>query len=170
MNSTVGEAIALVDNTDVFTLSGTIGSRPVATAAVDLTVLTNSLSGYQVSVAPVTPTSATAPTVPAAAPLTFATDLISLTADPVNLATIPVGDISVQETPLTPADNGSTQAPATYTPLSGTGPVTVYSQNGPSASAGDTLTNDYQYSTPIPAVAPDTYTVQLDYVALVGQP
>ncbi len=45
------------------------------------------------------------------------------------------------------------------------GASTVYSQSGPSASAGDTLTNDYEYSTPIPAVAPDTYTVQLDYIA-----
>ncbi len=50
-----------------------------------------------------------------------------------------------------------------YTPVSNTAPVEVHTQTGPSAEAGDDLSNDYQMT--IPFVRSDTYTGTLNYVA-----
>jgi hypothetical protein len=69
--------------------------------------------------------------------------------------TIPVGDLSVEET-----------GAGAYVPLSGTAATTVYTQATPSAATpGDALSNDYEFSTPIPNVIPDTYSVTLNYIA-----
>ena len=53
-----------------------------------------------------------------------------------------------------------------YLPLSDTAATTVYTQATPSAATpGDALSNDYEFSTPIPNVIPDTYSVTLNYIA-----
>ncbi|HUK67808.1 MAG TPA: hypothetical protein VLW50_03475 [Streptosporangiaceae bacterium] len=155
LSTSVSPAIALVDNTASFALDGNVGDQPVFTSAVGLTVLTN-LAGYSVTVTPVT--------VGGSLPADATGSLVSSTAPTTNTDTIPVSDISVEETTGTPTPSSGTVISPTYTPLSSTG-VQVYSQTGPSANTGDALSNDYEYSTPIPAVTRDTYTVQLDYVA-----
>ncbi len=158
LTTTVGPAIALIDNTASFTLDGNIGDQPVATAAVSLTVLTNNSDGYSVSVTPAAPKSALTTTPTAVGYLTG-------TKGGGTSNEIPVGDIGVEETPnVPPPPNGGASGNSAFEQLV-QGPVQVYSQSVASAPGGDALTNDYEYMTPIPAVVPDTYTVQLDYVA-----
>jgi hypothetical protein len=69
-----------------------------------------------------------------------------------NTDTIAVSYLQVRETGTTP-----------YTGLSAISPVTVHSQATKSASAGDTINNDYSMS--VPFVNSDTYSVALTYVA-----
>jgi hypothetical protein len=159
LTTTVGPAIALIDNTASFTLDGNIGDQPVATRAVSLTVLTNNSGGYSVSVTPVTPVTAGLWSIG-----DKPTDTLVALPDPTtNHDTIPVGDISVEETPNVPL-NGGASGNSAFQQLTPQG-VQVYNQTVASVAGGDGLTNDYEYSSPIPAVAPDTYWVQLDYVA-----
>jgi hypothetical protein len=58
----------------------------------------------------------------------------------------------------------STAAPGIYTPLSSTVPTNVKVQATPSAPAGDTFSNSYKIPS-VPSVAPDTYSVTLNYTA-----
>lgn len=70
-----------------------------------------------------------------------------------NIDSIPIGDLLVL-----PDGVGSVN-----TPLSDSTPVTVHSQETPSAETGDNLSSSYQMT--IPFVSSDTYTATLDYVA-----
>jgi hypothetical protein len=65
--------------------------------------------------------------------------------------TIPVSDLEVKN------------SAGTYTPLAVGAPITVHTQATPSGGTGDVLSNDYQIH--IPAVAVDTYTGTLNYIA-----
>lgn len=69
-----------------------------------------------------------------------------------NTDTIPVSALTVKET-----------TGATYSAVSNTAATTVHSQNAKSATAGDTVTNDYQML--MPFVNSDNYSVTLNYVA-----
>jgi hypothetical protein len=72
-----------------------------------------------------------------------------------NSDVIPVSDLSVRETTV-----------GTYEALSNIATVQVHNQDSRStANTGDNLSNDYEFSTPIPNVRTDTYSVTLDYVA-----
>jgi large repetitive protein len=133
-NVVVGGAILLSDLTPSFTLSGVPGDTPENDGAVTMRVFTNNASGYNV-------------TVQAAS--------ANLVGTSPNTDTIPVGDISVEET-----GSGAYQA------LSSTAADVVYTQDTRSAAApGDLLSNDYEFNTPIPDVITDTYSVTLDYIA-----
>jgi hypothetical protein len=70
-----------------------------------------------------------------------------------NIDSIPIGDLLVLPDAVD----------AVNTPLSGSTPVTVHSQETPSAETGDNLSSSYQMT--IPFVSSDTYTATLDYVA-----
>lgn len=72
---------------------------------------------------------------------------------PGNTDTIPVGLLGVRDSGLT----------TTYDPLISGTPVVVHTQSRPSAEDGDDLGTEFQIT--IPFVTPDTYTVELDYVA-----
>jgi hypothetical protein len=135
-NVDVGAAILLSGLSASFTLSGLPGESPEDIGAVTMNVLSNNASGYNVTVEPAGP------------------DFVGTTG---NDDVIPVGDVSVKETGQ---DTGSYQA------LTPGLPVTVYSQDTRSATPdGDPLSNDYAFTTPIPDVHNDVYSVTLDYVA-----
>lgn len=70
-----------------------------------------------------------------------------------NTTTIPVGDLAVRET-----------GQQFFSPLNPAFQLHVYSQNTPSASGGDNLSNDYQIQIPDGTPA-DSYSVTLNYVA-----
>jgi len=134
-NVTIGSAIVLSALTGSFTLAGSPGDSPVGIGVVTMDVFANNATGYTVTVQPATATM---------------TGAIVGNGD-----TIPVGDLSVEET-----------GAGAYVPLSGTAATTVYTQATPSAATpGDALSNDYEFSTPIPNVIPDTYSVTLNYIA-----
>jgi hypothetical protein len=78
-------------------------------------------------------------------------DAATATLDGVLGGTIPVGDLEVKN------------SAGTYTPLAVGAPITVHTQATPSGGTGDVLSNDYQIH--IPAVAADTYTGTLNYIA-----
>jgi hypothetical protein len=133
-NVAVGGAILLSNLTPSFTLTGVPGDTPVDDGAVTMNVFTNNASGYNVTV------------------LAASGDLAGTSP---NTDTIPVGDISVEET-----GSGAYQA------LSNDVADVVYTQDTRSAAApGDLLSNDYEFNTPIPDVITDGYSVVLDYVA-----
>jgi choice-of-anchor A domain-containing protein/uncharacterized repeat protein (TIGR01451 family) len=129
-------AITLTNLTPAFVLSGTPNSTVTGEGVVTMTVTTNSLTGYAVSVqandAELTPVGG--PTDP---------DLF-----------IAIGNLGVR-----PSGDGEFQ------PLSVDTPVVVHSQPGPSAPEGDDLSNDYQVTIPLEVVATD-YTATLTYVAM----
>jgi hypothetical protein len=133
-NVVVGGAILLSNLTPSFTLTGVPGDTPVDDGAVTMNVFTNNASGYNVTV------------------LAASGGLVGTSP---NTDTIPVGDISVEETGA-----GAFQA------LSNDTADVVYTQDTRSAAApGDLLSNDYEFNTPIPDVITDTYSATLDYVA-----
>ena len=70
-------------------------------------------------------------------------------------ANIPVTDLQV--------NNGFSGGTAGWVPLSSTTPVQVFSQSTPSATTGDTVTNDYRIT--IPSVPAGAYSGTLNYVA-----
>ena len=143
-NVDVETSIELSGLTTSFTLTGIPGATTTAGGTVTMTVETNNLAGYNVTVAP--------------APLTPA--LVADTAG--NTDVIPIGALSVKE---------SIAPPAAFTALSNSGapgfevgvPVTVHTQPTRSAEDGDDLSNDYQVI--IPFVNEDNYSATLDYVA-----
>ena len=133
-NVVVGGAILLSNLTSSFELDGVPGDTPEDVGAVTMNVFTNNASGYNVTV------------------LAESSDLAGTSP---NTDTIPVGDISVEET-----------GAGAYQPLSSDVADIVYNQDTRSAPLpGDLLSNDYEFSTPIPDVINDTYSVTLDYVA-----
>jgi hypothetical protein len=75
----------------------------------------------------------------------------NLTGTGSNTATIPVTNMSARETG------------GTFGTVSNLYALHLYDQSTPSASGGDPLSNDYEIN--IPNVVPDTYSVNLDYVA-----
>lgn len=133
-NVDVGAAIALTALTGSFTLDGVPGDSPAQDGAVTMDVFTNNASGYNVTVE---------------------AEAATLAGTGTNTDTIPVADLSVEETTT-----------GAFLPLSSAAPVPVYSQDTRSVTApGDPLSNDYEFNTPIPDVFNDTYSVTLDYVA-----
>jgi hypothetical protein len=137
-NVVVVGAILLSSLTSSFILSGVPGDTPVNDGAVTMNVFTNNSSGYNV-------------TVEAASG--------SLAGTPPNTDTIPVSDISVEET----GSGGP------FLTLSSTTADVVYTKATRSAAApGDHLSNDYEFNTPIPDVLTDTYSDTLNYVATVN--
>ena len=133
-NVVVGGAILLSNLTPSFILSGVPGDTPVNDGAVTMNVFTNNASGYNVTVQ---------------------AESADLAGTSPNTDTIPVADISVEET-----------GAGAFQPLSSDVADVVYTQDTRSAAApGDLLSNDYEFNTPIPDVITDTYSVTLDYVA-----
>jgi hypothetical protein len=133
-NVNVGGAILLSNLTNSFTLTGVPGDLPSDPAAVTMNVFTNNDSGYNVTV------------------LAAAVNLVGTSP---NTDTIPVSDISVEES-----------GAGAFQPLSSTVADQVYSQTTRSVAApGDLLSNAYEFNTGIPDVLNDTYSVTLDYVA-----
>ena len=117
-NVAVTNAILLSGLTPAFTLTGIPGAVVTGAAAVAMTVSTNNLAGYAVTVQAAGP--ALVPAVPATNP-----------------DSIPIGNLGVREGPT-----------GAFTALSNTNPVTVHSQGTRSALGGDALTNDYQVLIP----------------------
>lgn len=134
-NVEVTGAIALLGLTPSFTLVGLPGSTVTGGGDVTMTVVTNNLGGYVVTVQ-----SADAALAPTA---------------PTNTDSIPISALGVRESTA-----GDTNA---FTSLSNTGAVTVHSQAVRSAQTGDAISNDYEVD--IPFVVEDTYTATLNYVA-----
>ena len=133
-NVAVSPAILLSNLTPSFTLTGVPGDKPVDIAAVTMNVLTNNSTGYNVTVQ---------------------AEAANLVGTGSNADTIPVTDLSVEET-----------TGGAYLALSATAPVLVHNQTTRSVGApGDLLSNDYKFNTGIPDVHSDTYSVTLDYVA-----
>jgi len=124
------QSIELSNLTSAVTLTGAPHTTVGQNGAVTMTVVTNSPSGYNVTVQAATPT---------------------LTS-PETGAGIPVNDVRVRET-----------GTSVFRPLSATAPVTVHTQNTPSALNGDSLSNDYQAD--IPFVPTGRYSGTLDYIA-----
>jgi len=131
----VAGAILMSGLTANFTLAGLPGATVPGPGAVTMTVATNNLAGYDVTVQSATET------LRPATPLT-------------NPDSIPIAALSVRETGAT-----------AYTRLAGPsgGAVTVHTQGVRSAIGGDHLSNDY--SVDIPFVNTDTYTATLNYIA-----
>jgi hypothetical protein len=142
-NVVVGTGITIVGVTPAsFTLTGVPGQvvNTDATAGVVATVYTNVAAGYTLAVGPATAGDDTL--------------------DPAGASpnTIPITALTVK------GALGSTPGAGPYAPLLvNPGLVTVYTSPGASAAAGDAVRTDFQIT--IPAVAPDTYTATLSYVA-----
>jgi hypothetical protein len=77
----------------------------------------------------------------------------NLTGTGSNTETIPITNLSARD------HNG----PLPFRTVSNLYALELYNQSGPSASAGDERIDDYMIN--IPNVVPDTYSVNLDYVA-----
>lgn len=132
-NVQVGSAITLIGLTPSFTLIGDPG-QTVSTGASPVTMTVTTNNTQGYTV-----------TVQPATP-TLEPNITG------NTDSIPIARLRVRE-------SGTT----TYTPLSFSTPVVVHSQTGPSAEAGDQLSNDYSIT--IPFVAQDTYSATLNYIA-----
>jgi hypothetical protein len=119
-NVDVGSTIALTLDETAFTLSGNAGDT-VSTGAtpVGMTVTTNNIGGYTVTVT--------------AAASTLAPQAVG------NSDSIPIADLDVR---------GDAPAAPNFTPMATTPGVTVHSQTEPSAETGDDLTNDYRMTIP----------------------
>lgn len=135
----VTAGIALVGLPAGFNLTGQPGDLATE-AEFDYTVVTNSTTGYNVTVQ---------------------ADAATLVGDDqLNTDTIPIARLGARDdAPVSPA------VPGLYTPLSSTTPVNVHTQVTRSATDGDPLSTGFQML--IPAVAADTYTVTLSYLAAV---
>lgn len=137
-NVEVTTAIELSGLTPTFTLVGVPGATVDGEGEVTMTVTTNNLAGYNVTVQ-----SATATLIPTASG---------------NTDSIPIGNLHVREHVA-----GDVGDPTPFTSLSSGTPVIVHSQAVRSVTGGDDLVNDY--SVDIPFVNEDTYTATLNYVA-----
>ena len=137
-NVVVGAGIALQGLPASVTLTGIPGDIAEETAPFTYTVVTNSTSGYTV-------------TVEAAADVLLPADTVA------NTDSIPIARLGAQD------ETGG--APGGYAALSDTAPVLVHTQPVRSGPDGDTLATGFQMD--IPAVNPDTYTVTLNYLAAV---
>ena len=118
-NVEVNNAIVLSGLTPSFTLVGLPGSTVTSDGEVTMTVETNNLAGYSVTVQAAT-----------------ATLLPRVTT---NLDRIPIGNLAVRE---------SAANPGGFTALSSTSPVTVHTQPTRSAEGGDDISNDYSVNIP----------------------
>ena len=130
---TVNPSLSISGVTSSFNIAGPAGSTAAQNGAVRMTVTTNDPLGYTVTVQA------------AGASMTGARSG--------NSDTIPVSALGVRESGGLPA----------FAPVSNLAPIVTHTQATPSASGGDTVSNDYQIVIP-PTVSPDTYSVTLNYV------
>lgn len=72
-----------------------------------------------------------------------------------SVGTIPIGDIQARE-----------HGTVGFSPLSATAPLTLHSQQTPSAANGDPIASDYQIT--IPNVTSGTYAANLQYIAMTS--
>ncbi len=117
-NASVLSTVTLSGLTPSFTMAGDPSTTVTAPSAVAMTVTTNNLTGYTVSVQ------------------AAATTMAPVTAG--NTDSIPIANLKVKET-------GSAGG---YTSLSATTPVTVHSQALRSLSTSDPIANDFQLAIP----------------------
>jgi len=134
-NVSVNSAINLAGLTPDFTLNGADGATVTGQNAVSMSVTTNNLAGYAVTVQAASAT------------------MVAQTAG--NLDSIPIANLSVRE--------HTTAGAGAYTAMSATSPITVHTQAARSAAIGDAITNDFTVN--IPFVNEDTYSATLNYVA-----
>jgi len=121
-----------------FAMTGVPGDTPQALNAVSMYVLTDSITGYTV-------------TVQAAGDLVTGGGIVQ---------DIPASDLSVRVSAI------GTAPPGTYQAVSTSSPVAVYSQATPSVGPpGDLLAFDWKFNTPIPTVPAGVYGTTMNYVA-----
>lgn len=129
--------IMLSGLTPSFALTGLPNTTVSSDGTVVMTVTTNSVSGYQVNVSP------------------MSNQLSPTTVG--NTDVIPISALSVRES----GTSIFTKFLVAPSP-SPTTSLLVHQQNGPSALNGDAVSNDYQVE--IPFVVADTYTTTLEYI------
>jgi hypothetical protein len=138
-NVQVSAAISLtIAQPASFAMTGVPGDTPQSLNAVSMYVLTDSITGYTV-------------TVQAAGDLVAGGGIVQ---------DIPAFDLSVRLSAI------GTAPPGTYQAVSTSSPVAVYSQARPSAgSPGDLLAFDWKFNAPIPTVPASVYGTTMNYIA-----